>query len=242
MDQFYYTKSFETSSAVVDTAYYNENTGEVLLDLNDKMYLYQNVPSEAVALLVRGGEHGSVGRHYNEVFKPAFGPAEHLGWYDDVETFQVVKEKTDTTAPTPKGLYTTPDSIRISMADSAYAGSAVGPHLTVAADNSDATPEFSLNVFDHSVSGSPVTVEDEPTREFSLNLVTDEDEADTSGEDPYGVSKVVVHFTLDAYSDRVFKFVAVDSKTVEGAIGELNAYVSKMGATGLIKKVVVKFD
>lgn len=221
LDTFDYTKEFVVSSSLIDSVHFNENDGTVVLDVNDELYRYSGVNGQDVSALVRAD---SVGAHYNKVFKPTFGPAEHLGYWDDLEPNLVPVEKDQSVPTTPKGLY---------LVDGSEAPEVDAP-----------TKEYSLSVFDNTVSGAPLRVvegsDEEPTKEYSLSF---EDEAPevSAAEGIEGVREIVVHFTLDSF-DRKFKFTAEGATSVEGAIEELNDYVSKMRATGRVRKVVVKFD
>ncbi len=227
-DIFAYTKEFSVSSSLIDSAWYNENDETLVLDVDDELYRYSGVPGEAVSALVRGGDTGSVGAHYNRVFKKAFGPGEHLGFWDTVEPVWVHVIKNTPTPTTPKGL------VDISFNDVV---DAVDNYL----DSQAPTKEFSLNSEPTVVKFDPPLVVDvsEPTREFALSF----DEGAPSVAEVEGldnVKAIVVHFTLSG--DKVYKYKARTSHNVEDAIEELNDYVSLVGAKGRVRKVVVKFD
>jgi hypothetical protein len=270
---FEFTKEYlDVESSVIDEVYFNENDNTAVLDVNDWLYLYSNVQASDIGDLLNSD---SVGAYYNQVFKEKFGPAEKLGHYTDWDGVNVPVYKDQSTPTTPKGLVITGEtktyhgavnSLRETAG--AYAGSYVGPHLTVAADNVYAFPggrletvrtetgldsvltldsdgptrEFSLNpvppVFDQSVSGAPIAVSDEPTKEYSLKALPDVG-IEPVTEDDDSVS-IRVHFTLKGHEDNVYKYDA-DATNVDDAIEELHDYVSLIGTTGRVKKVVVKF-
>lgn len=83
MTNFEYTKTFDVDSSLIDEVFYNANDNTVVLDVNNEMYRYSNVTLQAVEDLVNGkGYNGSVGAHYNSLFKKTYGPGEDLGgWY-----------------------------------------------------------------------------------------------------------------------------------------------------------------
>lgn len=137
---FTYTKNISVDSALVDDIYVNENENYVVLDLNDEMYLYLGVPEDAISALARGeGYGGSVGRHYNYVWKGKYGKGEHLGNYDDVDFTRVAK--VPAAVGSPKGL-SEPNVVN------AYSGGSVStiptPYATERQGNPGETREFSL--------------------------------------------------------------------------------------------------
>lgn len=175
---FNYTKAYQVSSSIIEGAYFNENDNSVVLDVSNTLYRYSGVTESDVATLVYGGDDGSVGGYYNSSFKKEFGPADKLGYWYDLVAKRVEVDKAQTTPTTPKGLFTTDDTVVIS----------------------NETKEYSLNSEPTEHTEPSEGVSDEPTKEFSLNL----DAVDSSDEDEV---KITVHFTLDEY-DKKFKFVA----------------------------------
>ncbi len=237
-----YTKEFSGfSSSLIDEVLFNENDDTVILDVNDWMYRYSGVKHVDVADLVSAD---SVGGYYNTYFKEKFGPGEKLGFYSEVEVILVPVKKDQSVPTTPKNLVEASGMRVVNINNYGKAvPTAAGDyaHLSVVPDREGpaeaTTREYSLNVFDQSVSGAPVATSDEPTKEYSLNLpglsvVADDDVLDLT---------FVVHFTLKGV-DGKYKFVAEYAETVEDAIEELHTYVSRMGASGKVKKVVVKFN
>jgi hypothetical protein len=245
---FEYTKEFFVSSSVIDAVYFNENESSVVLDVNDELYEYTGVDSFEVAKLVKGGNTGSIGNYYNTIFKTKFGPGKHLGYYNDWDAVEVPVEKNNSTPTTPKGLVYASTHTEVSEDKST---------LTNVLDLDEPTKEYSLAPVatpdkERYGDGEPLFVNDEPTKEYSLatpdntgwalDFNFDDEvpaEDDVKGID--GVREIVVHFTLDNFSDRKFKYTA-ESTSVEAAIEELNDYVSKMHARGRVRKVVVKFE
>lgn len=81
-----------------------------------------------------------------------------------------------------------------------------------------------------------------PTQEVSLATPEVPSNPATGGIDDSVVEATFkVHFTLVGH-DKKYKFDAESANSVEAAIDELNAYVSRLGARGVVSKVVVKFD
>ena len=105
-----YTEYHEPNSSLVEGVYYNENTKELTVDLNDEIYRYTNVPKETVRAFVEGrGYGGSAGKFYTPEIKRKFGPGEYVGYYSAVE-FDPVKVLTAATVGTPKDLTYAPDA------------------------------------------------------------------------------------------------------------------------------------
>lgn len=237
-DSFEFTKEFDVSSSLIDSVYFNENDKTVVLDVNDELYRYSNVSEGDVSALVRGGtgslRDGSVGAYYNRTFKTTFGPGEHLGYYEDFDPEQVSVRKDQSVPTTPKGLVDAPTLSVVRGENSRDSVLTVAPGGFVSAPADEPTKEFSLSVFDNTVSGAPVAVSDEPTKEFALTVV--EDDAAPVRE---GVS-VTVHFRLED-SDKKYKYKA-EASDVYDAIEELNQYMLKVGARGDVVKVVTKFE
>lgn len=226
MNELDFTKEYDVSSSIVEGVYFNENDSTVVLDISDVLYRYSDVTVGDVSELVTGGDSGSTGTHYNVVFKHKFGPAEKLGYWNNYNYNQVPVNKQ--TPGTPKGLYD--GSVEtISAAN-------LSSHSPRGYDVEAPTKEHSFNVFDHSVSGSPVAVDDEPTKEFSLTLADETTGVDVSDSDV----TITVHFTLDG-SDKKHKFVSTEDEVVY-AIDELNEYISRFGAKGKVSKVVTRFN
>lgn len=101
MNDFTYTEEFYVVSSLIDSVYYNANDRTAVLDVNDRIYRYSDVDRDDVEALANGRDsNGSVGAHYNRVFKTKYGPGEYLGDYDEVDYDIVPVEG----KPTPKDL------------------------------------------------------------------------------------------------------------------------------------------
>ena len=102
---FGYTHKEEgLDSSLVDGAYYNANTRELAVDLNDKVYVYSEVPSHVFDTLVKAS---SPGTKFQDI-KRTYGPSRRLGFFDRVN-FDKVEDRTARAADmssvgTPKGL------------------------------------------------------------------------------------------------------------------------------------------
>ena len=77
-----YTHHNYPGSSLVDDIYYNANLNELVVDLNDRLYMYSNVPLSAFEDFA---DASSAGNHYNTVFKRAYGPSYSLGDYEDFD-------------------------------------------------------------------------------------------------------------------------------------------------------------
>lgn len=98
MTKFSFTDSTENiSSSLVEGAYYNAETRELAVDLNDDVYVYASVPPATYKALVSAP---SVGRAFQNV-KRTYGPSTYLGDYDGVD---FVKAPSRDAVGTPKGL------------------------------------------------------------------------------------------------------------------------------------------
>ena len=100
MSYFEYTDYAEPSSSLVDGVYFNANTNQIALDLNDSVYVYKNVDE---ADFVKFRTEPSAGRYYNTEFKVKHGPGDYLEDYGYVDFEPVVKNKV-ADAGTPKDL------------------------------------------------------------------------------------------------------------------------------------------
>lgn len=215
---FEYTKSYAPDSSLIDAVYFNENNSTAILDVNDELYRYVGVDQNDVSELVDGDEYGSVGAYYNRTFKPKFGPAEHLGHYSEFEASRVAVTKNNDTPTTPKGLVDAGETKEYSLAPA-----------TVFESELDAARVDNVNAV-YAVNDTSAT------REYSLTSPIK-----NNSESSLGEVDIIVHFSLDDF-DAEYTYEANDSDTVEGAIGELNSFVSRMGARGRVRKVVVNFE
>lgn len=180
---FTYTKEYGVSSSLIDSVYYDQNEREVLLDVDNSLYLYSGVSPEDVEALVSGDETGSVGAYYNKSWKGKFH-SEYVGYWDEVEYREVdVKQ----------------------------------PYATV------------------SVSPAEVVSVPRSTREYSLQPIPERPSVTVSDG-----AKAVVSFTLDGIEGKEFNYEAATSD-VNSAVEELHNYVSRIGTTGKVKRVVVEF-
>lgn len=97
----------ELSSSLVYEAYYNDNSGDltVVLD-NGHGYVYENVPSTVYDGLVNAG---SPGAYYNAVVKRQYGRSTPLGYvgHDSVK----FRQTTPLTSVPSKGLFTTENTV-----------------------------------------------------------------------------------------------------------------------------------
>lgn len=210
-----YTKIIDPDSSLVDGIYFDENENSVVLDLDNDLYLYEGVSAEDVAALA-AGDNGSVGAYYNKVFKHKFGPSEPIGSYLEWD-FELVPVNKDA-AGTPKGLtYPTPSAATVS---------------SVAVDVP--TKEYSLQTVRGENERTSVLVGGE-TKEYSLAEIAKPGVTTSDG------VSTTVEFTLDGVSEKVYTYEA-NTDDVYDAVEELHAYVSRMGATGKVKRVVVDFE
>lgn len=215
---FTYTDAHvELDSSFVEAVFYNATTKDavVVLDSNgwgaSDAYRYTSVPPEAVDALV---DAYSIGAYYNTNFKTVYGPAVSLGKFYPQDFVQSVSY----------------DSTNVVS-------------LPVDANKDKVTAEYSLQpVFDPTVSGAPLVTDYaplvEPTKEFGLSLVEDEDDEDA---DLY-VDSTTVHYVLNGKKS---KFVcAEDTLDVQDALDELGEIIERLGlSTADVKptKVVFKF-
>lgn len=237
MTNFEYTKAYETASSFVDVVYVNENDDYVVVELTNDFYKYKGVPAYAVSNLVGAG---SVGTHYNTVFKPAYGPGEHLGEWLEVDEVQVPLNK-------PAGDVRKDLIVGTINVDNDLANVIAFPVAATLSANRDGavapTKEFSLNVFDQTVSGAPIADASTETKEFSLNIF---DNAEDTGlyfeeDNEIGVKSIVVHF--DLYGKKA-KYKA-DSDDPYDALEELHEHLVRVSVKAKDvrpRKVVIKFD
>ena len=242
MTDFEFTRVYESGddykdSSYVQAVYHNENEDFVVVDLDGTYYQYNNVPADEVADLVSAS---SVGSYFNTDFKPAYGPSVELGEWFEVNEYAVPVTKN--TPGTPKGLE---DNRAVSGRGSFTFTPVANPDKDRYGDgkpmfvDAGTTTEYDLNRFDTPLESHDVFEGDdeEPTKEFSLNLP----EPEQSIGAPAGEShRVIVHFTLDGQSKK-YKYDAT-ALSVEDAIEELNTVVGQFKAKGKVRKVVVKFD
>lgn len=133
---FKYTDEVDPNSSLVDVAYYNANTKDLALDLNDQVYVYENVDE---ADFRKFYTEPSAGRYYNTEFKNKYGPAEILGHCDDLYFKDVPREST-ASAGTPKDLTEPTKEYSLNIND------AKAPFGTV--ETVGATKEYSLKTPD----------------------------------------------------------------------------------------------
>lgn len=82
-EEFKYThKNDSTDSSLVDGIYYNENTNELAVDLNNQIYVYDGVPTTVYEVFSKAH---SKGRFYGQNIKRNYGPSTFLGVYEDVD-------------------------------------------------------------------------------------------------------------------------------------------------------------
>jgi len=102
MSDITYTRELNTNtSELVDEVYYNENTGDLYVDLDTAIYKYSNVPAGTADAFEAAD---SAGEFYNLTIKREYGPGENLGtWvnanYDEVEVLPKKVQTLDLTAP-----------------------------------------------------------------------------------------------------------------------------------------------
>lgn len=84
---FDYTSSVTgLDSSLVDSAYYNANTRELAVDLQDRIYVYSEVPVGTYLALVN---HHSPGSKFQEI-KRNYGPGKRLGYFSSVNFSKAV--------------------------------------------------------------------------------------------------------------------------------------------------------
>lgn len=103
MSDIVYTREVDSdaisSSSAVDEVYYNENTGDLYVDLNNYVYRYSNVP---VSKVDEFEVADSAGSFYASEIKPNFGPSENLGYWSALEYIEVdVDEPVETAVAVP---------------------------------------------------------------------------------------------------------------------------------------------
>lgn len=82
MTTFKYTvKKENTDSSLVDGLYYNENTRQLAVDLQDRVYVYSSVPKAVADEFVSAPSKGG----YFRGFKSRFGPSEFLGDWEYID-------------------------------------------------------------------------------------------------------------------------------------------------------------
>lgn len=105
-----YTDELYPDSTLVEGAYYDARTQELVVDLNDALYLYKGVPKETFLGLETAS---SAGRYYATAIKSKFGPGTYLGreWnvtYNEVEVPVGSGNSYPNAVGTPKGLTLSP--------------------------------------------------------------------------------------------------------------------------------------
>jgi hypothetical protein len=80
---FKFTKFYNVSkSTLVEGVYLNENNNQAAVDLDDSIYVYDNVTATDVDRLIGAT---SVGSYYANTFKREFGPSEYIGIWSDID-------------------------------------------------------------------------------------------------------------------------------------------------------------
>jgi hypothetical protein len=230
---FDYTKYYPVNSSAVDAVFHNENDNTLVIDWDDELYRYSAV-TKAEADAVAAGNYGlntggSVGRSCQNL-KAAKGPGEYLGTYDEDEVYENRVEVKQSVG-VPKDFVTTAGVTlnNVSTINGEPVGLPNGP-----------TREYSLKtpaVETVNVGGALSGNDEEPTKEYSLR--TPEAPAAAGLDDAAGET-YTVFFTLDD-GDREYEFNADDALDLEDALEELNEYVSRVGARGKVRRVVVNF-
>lgn len=139
---FDFTDEYVVDSELVDEIHYNANDQSLAIEFTSDVYFYENVPQSEVAALAAGEQYdGSVGRHYNFIFKHNYKANKKMNW-SEVDYNRVNRATADAT--TDKGLdFDTADepTKEFSLA-SQPVGNSDGPSLHVVADLP--TTEYSL--------------------------------------------------------------------------------------------------
>lgn len=194
-------------SSFIDGIWHNANDNSLSVDVDNEIWYYYNISKDAYRAFASAD---SLGGHYNTVIKPVYGPGENLGDWSKVDHILVAENKPETSTPaTPKGLRTV--TIEHSLAPVA-------------------SP-----VFDHSVSGSPISTD---TVEHSLSVVALPEPVTEPFEGETVTS--TVYFTLEGGSDRQFEFEG-NARSLEDAIKGVDEHVRRIGTTGNVKRVVFDF-
>lgn len=94
-----YTQDFSPFSSLVDDVYYDADTRELTVDLNDEIYRYSGVP-EQVFNDFRSAS--SAGGFYTPEVKRKYGPGDYLGHYDEINFEPHYPTADDTTTETPQ--------------------------------------------------------------------------------------------------------------------------------------------
>lgn len=95
-----YTHYSNRRSDAVSHAYYNQNTGELVLNLGGNLYQYKNVP---LAMWESYNLVPSVGRDWLPNLKKQYGPSSYIGQYYWLNAKMVDVAKTEAVG-TPKSL------------------------------------------------------------------------------------------------------------------------------------------
>jgi len=80
----------DVDSTLVDEIYYNANDKSMLVDLDDTVYHYTDVPVEVFEAFKASS---SKGRFYGRKIKSSYGPGTKVGHYTEVEAREVDKVK-----------------------------------------------------------------------------------------------------------------------------------------------------
>lgn len=121
-------------SSLVDEVQYNENTGDLFVDLGNEVYRYSNVP---VSVVDDFENAESAGSFYNTVIKRKFGPGENLGSWTRL-TYKSIEVEAK------------PQTVNISVSSNRNAPVSFNPGgvVTLSASESIVTPTaFSLKPF-----------------------------------------------------------------------------------------------
>lgn len=76
-----FTAQADPGSSAIDDLYYNENTQELTVDLDDRIYRYSGVPKDEYYTFLNAA---SAGNHYGGYFKRTYGPGEFIGDWDEI--------------------------------------------------------------------------------------------------------------------------------------------------------------
>lgn len=88
-ETFEYTDTYDVNSSVIYGIYFNTNTNEVALDIKDMMYIYNNVPKNAIEDLA---DSDSPGKAYHK-FAEQYGPGKAVGEYDENQLVKIDESK-----------------------------------------------------------------------------------------------------------------------------------------------------
>lgn len=139
-----YTRSFvATGSSFIDEAYLNENTGDLYVDLSDKVYLYKNVSTECFEKFRQAGKDGgSYGAYYRLNIKPVYGPSQFLGDCGDLEY-----DRVEVDAPVTQGGAITTNYPAVSLYTSSDVVTSLVPGEEIVSSTAAPNSVFSLRPF-----------------------------------------------------------------------------------------------